>query len=250
MREDDVLGFICSWGGASAANLAAMKGLTYSNQIYMIQVNCLGSIDPTILSMAFLNGVKGILMIGCKPGTCHYSTGIDHCWVRVNALKKLFSLAGLERERIGLGYVGINEAEAFVKIVESFMGTISQLEPIKKDDKTIINKLKALHDTLNYPRVRWILGVRLRRPNEESYTGDQRNAVEFDEIMLDILAEEYLASRIINTLKLSDKPLNPREIAHTLNEDVYKVTTALSELTKEERITLYGWKDSYPLYTV
>lgn len=249
MKEDDVLGFICSWGGASSANLAAVKGLTYSSQIYMIQVNCLGSIDPTILSMTFLNGVKGILLVGCKPGTCHYSIGIDHCWVRVNAVKKLFSLAGLERDRIGLGYVGTNEPEAFVRIVESFVRTINQLKPIKKD-KAILNKLTALHDTLYCARVRWILGVRLKRPNEEHYTRDQRNAVEFDGIMSEILSEEYLAAQIISTLKSNDKPLNPHDIARAIDENIHKVTTALLELIKERRIVHYGWKDGYPLYTV
>ena len=106
----------------ASAEQAAVKGLTYPSGIYLVAVNCLGSLDPSILSMAFLNGAKGIMLAGCTPThSCHYHYGIDHCWYRVNAMKKLLSLAGLERRRISLGYVEVNEPESFVRMVESHL---------------------------------------------------------------------------------------------------------------------------------
>ena len=65
MQDNEILAFVCSWGGQSAAELAAIQGLSYSSRVYLVPVTCLGSIDPTILSMAFLNGANGILLAGC-----------------------------------------------------------------------------------------------------------------------------------------------------------------------------------------
>ena len=130
MKENETLGFICSWGGLGAADLAGVKGLSYSRGVYLIPVNCLGSIDPTIFSMAFVNGVNSILLAGCTPtASCHYLYGVDHCWYRVNVMKKLLSLAGLERRRITMGYVDVNQPEAFVRMVESHVDGHGEIAP-------------------------------------------------------------------------------------------------------------------------
>jgi coenzyme F420-reducing hydrogenase delta subunit len=61
---------------------------------------------------------------------------VDHCWYRVNAMKKLLSLAGLERRRIAMGYVEVNEPASFVRMVESHLDVLEQLPPLPQDDKT------------------------------------------------------------------------------------------------------------------
>jgi len=246
MQENDILGFVCGWGGLSSAEQAAVKGLTYPRGIYLIPVNCLGSIDPSILSMAFLNGVKGIMLAGCTPThSCHYHYGVDHCWYRISAMKKLLSLAGLERRRIAVGYVEVNEPESFVGMVESHLDTLGKLPPLPRDDKTRA-KLWAIHATMHRPRVRWVLGTSLRRPTEKEFPGSQLNAVDADETMLDVLREEFTASRILKAI--TDQPLNPPQIAQGMDEAVKTITPLLTEMTKEGRITIKGWEGGYPLY--
>ena len=248
MQENEILGFVCGWGGLASAEQAAVKGLTYPQGIYLIPVNCLGSLDPFILSMAFLNGVKGILLAGCTPThSCHYHYGIDHCWYRVNAMKKLLSLAGLERRRIALGYVEVNEPESLVRMVESQMDTLEQLPSLPRDDKTKA-RLWAIHATMHRPRVRWVLGTSLRRPTEKVFPGSQFNAVDADETMLDVLKEEYTVSRIFKAL--TDQALNPPELARVLEEPVKNLTPILTDMVKDGRIFTKGWEKGYPLYAL
>ncbi len=248
MREDEILGFVCGWGGLSSADQAAVKGLTYPSGIYLIPVNCLGSIDPSILSMAFLNGVKGIMLAGCTPThSCHYHYGVDHCWYRINAMKKLLSLAGLERRRIAVGYVEVNEPESLVRMIESNLDTLEKLPPLPRDDQTKA-KLWAIHATMHRPRVRWVLGTSLRRPTEKEFPGSQFNAVEADETMLDVLNEEFTVSRIFKAL--TDQPLSPPDLARALNEPAKNLTPILTDMAKEGRITTKGWEKGYPIYAM
>jgi coenzyme F420-reducing hydrogenase delta subunit/ferredoxin len=248
MQENEILGFVCGWGGLASAEQAAVKGLTYPSGINLVPVNCLGSLDPTILSMAFLNRAKGIMLAGCTPKhSCHYHYGVDHCWYRVNAMKKLLSLAGLERRRISIGYVEVNEPESFVRMVESNMEAMAQLPPLPTDDKTKV-KLWAIHATMHRPRVRWVLGTSLRRPGEKEFPGSQFNAVEADETMLDVLKEEYTVSRIFKAIK--DQPLNPPDLARALEEPVKNLTPILTDMAKDGRITTKGWEKGYPIYAM
>ena len=176
MQGNDALAFVCSWGGQGAAELAAMKGLSYSSRVYLIPVNCLGSIDPTILSMAFLNGANGILLAGCPPtASCHYGYGVDHTWHRVYLMKKLLDMSGVERKRINLGYVDVNQPDGFVRMVDSFLDNLDRMGPVDRSEDRK-KKLLAAHATMHRPRVRWVLGVSLRRPTEQEFPGDQYNS--------------------------------------------------------------------------
>jgi heterodisulfide reductase subunit A len=248
MQDHEILGFVCGWGGLASAEQAAVKGLTYPSGINLVSVNCLGSLDPSILSMAFLNGVKGIMLAGCTPKhSCHYHYGVDHCWYRVNAMKKLLSLAGLERRRISIGYVEVNEPDAFVRMVESSLEAMGQLPPLPQDAKTKA-KLWAVHATMHRPRVRWVLGTSLRRPNEKDFPGSQFNAVDADETMLDVLKEEFTISRIFKALR--DEPLNPPDLARVLDEPVKNLTPVLTDLARDGRIMTRSWEQGYPIYAL
>jgi heterodisulfide reductase subunit A len=248
MQENEILGIVCGWGGLASADQAGKKGLTYPSGIYIVSVNCLGSLDPTILSGAFLNGVKGIMLIGCTPKhSCHYHYGVDHCWYRVNAMKKLLSLAGLERRRIAIGYVEVNEPESFVRMVESHLDNLEKLPPLAQDDKTKA-KLWAIHATMHRPRVRWVLGTSLRRPAEKEFPGSQFNAVDADETMLDVLKEEYTVSRIFKALR--DEALNPPDLARALEEPVKNLTPILTDMAKDGRIITKAWEKGYPIYAM
>ncbi|MFA4901549.1 MAG: hydrogenase iron-sulfur subunit [Desulfobaccales bacterium] len=248
MQDNEILAFVCRWGGQSAAELAAIQGLSYSSRVYLVTVNCLGSIDPTILSMAFLNGASGILLAGCPPtAPCHCGYGVDHTWHRVDLMKKLLAMCGLERKRIALGYVDVNQPEAFVRMTDAFLDHLNDMGPlVRSEDQK--KKLLAAHATMHRPRVRSVLGVSLRRPSEKEFPGDQYNAVDFDESMQDVLREEYLAARIIGAL--SGGPLNPPEIAQALGERSAKVSPVLNELLRDNRLIRQRWEDGYPLYAL
>jgi coenzyme F420-reducing hydrogenase delta subunit/ferredoxin len=247
MQGNEILAFVCSRGGQSTAELAAIQGLSYSSRVYLVPVNCLSSIDPTIFSVAFLDGANGILLVCCRPTSCHYGIGVDHAWHRVDLMKKLLAMCGLERKRISLGYVDVNQPEAFVRMTDAFLGHLNDMRPLDRSEDQK-QKLLAAHAIMHRPRVRSVLGVSLRRPSEKQFPGDQHNAVDFDESMQDLLQEEYLAARIIGAL--NDGPLNPPGIAKALGERSAKVSPVLNELLRDDRLILQRWEDGYPLYAL
>ena len=64
---------------------------------------------------------------------------------------------------------------------------------------------------MNNARVRWVMGATLRRPWEETYPGDQRNALAFDKDFMGILKEEFTKSRLKNLLSADKRYFELKE---------------------------------------
>ncbi|MBU2548502.1 MAG: hydrogenase iron-sulfur subunit [Proteobacteria bacterium] len=248
LADNEVLGFGCNWGGAAAADHAGLQGLTYDPRFYMVPISCIGQLDPNIIGRAFLEGANGVLLIGCPPEECHHSYGLDHTWSRVNLVKKMLALCGLDRRRVALAHADLNQPERYVVTVESFLKTLDELGPIDRDEPTR-ERIQALYDTLNNSRVRWVLGASLRRPWETTYPSDQRNALAYDETLSDVLAEEFVRVRVMNLLKASGKTYRLDDITAALGADKDPVLHCLKDLTNEGMISRI-FKDRTPYYTM
>lgn len=248
LRDDEVLSFGCNWGGAAAADNAGIKGMGYNERLYMLPVSCIGQLDPVVMGRAFLDGANSLLLIGCPPEECHHSYGLDHTWSRILLIKKLLSLAGIERERICLAHTDLNRPERFIKTVNTFVQEMDRLGPITRDDRMKV-KLRDLYDTLNNSRVRWVLGASLRRPWETTYPADQRNALAYDETLSDVLTEEYVKTRIVNYLKSRREVLDLNDIVQNLGEAQPKVVESLKDLSSEGIVSRI-FKDRVPYYTM
>jgi heterodisulfide reductase subunit A len=248
LNADEVMGIGCNWGGTAAADHAGIRKMAYNERFYLLPVSCIGQLDPTVMGRAFLEGANGLLLLGCPPEECHHSYGIDHTWSRVLMIKKLFSLIGLERGRIALAHADLNKPEEYIKTVNSFVANMDRLGPIHRDP-VMNSKIQDFYDTLKNPRVRWVLGASLRRPWETTYPTDQRNAMAYDETLSDVLAEEFVRTRIVNLLRNQRQVVNLDEITETLGEERRKIQSCLSELSKEGMISRI-FKDRMPYYTI
>ena len=248
LTDNEVMAIGCNWGGTAAADHAGIKEMAHNERFYLLPVGCIGQLDPTVMGRAFLEGANGLLLVGCPPEECHHSYGIDHTWSRVLLIKKLFSLIGLERDRIALAHSDLNKPEEYIKTANSFVSKIDMLGPIQRDS-TMKIKIQDLYDTLKNPRVRWVLGASLRRPWETTYPADQRNAMAYDETLSDVLTEEFVRTRIVNFLKRQKKVINLDDITQNLGEERRKIQTCLSELGKEGMVSRI-YKDRMPYYTI
>jgi heterodisulfide reductase subunit A len=248
LEEGEIAGFGCNWGGVAAADHAGLKGLKYDRRFHMLPVGCIGQLDPCIIGRAFLEGANGLLLIGCPPEECHHSYGLDHTWSRINLVKKLLTLCGLERERVALAHADMTKAERFGQTVGSFMATMDELGPINRDEATS-ERIQAMYDTLQNPRVRWVLGAGLRRPHETHYPADQRNALAYDESLSDVLSEEFVRTRVLNLLKAKKETMHLRDISSALGEDDRPVLHCLRDLAGEGAISLI-YKDRTPYYVL
>ncbi|MBF0524792.1 MAG: hydrogenase iron-sulfur subunit [Deltaproteobacteria bacterium] len=248
LTENECMGFGCNWGGAAAADHAGIKGLKYSDRFYLLPAGCIGQLDPAVIGRAFMEGANGVLLIGCPPEECHHSYGLDHTWSRVLMIKKLLSLVGIDRQRISLAHTDLNNPGQYVKTVESFVSLMDKLGPIRRDDD-MKARLKAVYDTLNNARVRWVLGASLRRPWETAYPTDQRNAIAYDVTLSDVLTEEFVRTEIVNFMRDQRKVFELKEIVQSLKEEKQQVLDCLKDLVGEGIITRI-FKDRTPYYTL
>jgi heterodisulfide reductase subunit A-like polyferredoxin/coenzyme F420-reducing hydrogenase delta subunit len=248
LDENEIMGIGCNWGGTAAADHAGIRGMPYNERFYLLPVACIGQLDPTVMGRAFLEGANSLLLLGCAPEECHHSYGIDHTWSRVLMIKKLFTLIGLERERIALAHTNLNKPEEYIITVNSFVSSMDRLGPIHRDP-VMKAKIRDLFDTLKNPRVRWVLGASLRRPWESTYPTDQRNALAYDETLSDVLVEEFIRTRIMNLLKASKQVADLNEIAQSIGEERRKVQGCLSDLTSEGMIARV-FKNRVPYYAM
>ena len=238
MAGDEIVAIGCVWGGLPAADNAGKKGLQYDPRIHILGVPCVGQIDPCIMARAFLEGTPGLILVGCLPEECHHSFGVDHAWCRVNVLKKLLTLAGFNRQRIALAHADLNKPQEFIKTVESFTQTIAMLGPI---DRTPYNleKLQTIYDLTKYnTRVRHLLSASLRRPTENSYRGDQRHALDYDQDFMAVIEEEFLQQRLLRLLQDQNQPQRLQDLAISLNEDEIQVADCLWNLVTDGTINL------------
>ena len=232
LSDEEVMAFGCNWGGLAAADNAGVKGMKYDPRLYLLRVGCIGQLDPAVMARAFLEGANGLMLIGCPPEDCHHSFGLDHTWSRVNMIKKLLGFSGFDRRRIALAHVDLNQPEEYIASVESFIRLIKGLGPI---EKTPLNqeKLAGIYATVNNARVRWVLGATLRRPWEEKYPGDQRNALSFDKDFLGILKEEFTKSRLKNLFGTEKRYFELKELVDALQENKETMVHGLQEMVNE-----------------
>ena len=233
LAADEVLAFGCVWGGLPAADNAGKMGMKYDPRLHLLGVPCVGQIDPSIMARALKEGASGLILVGCLPEECHHSYGLDHAWSRVNVIKKLLALAGIDRRRIALAHADLNKPDEFIITVNSFIRNINSLGPLARSSATK-SKLNAVYDLIKTnTRVRSLLSSSLRRPWEETYRGDQRHALEYDQDFSMVLEEEFMNQQLLQLLRSEKRPLKLRELAAEVCTSESRVAEGIMDLVSE-----------------
>ena len=128
--EPKIVGFLCRWCAYTGADLAGTSRIKYPPNVNPIRVNCSGRVDPTLILHALTMGADGVLIAGCHPGDCHYTSGNVKTLRRFKLLQKMLDQFGIERERVRLEWVSASEGERYAGIVEQMTEEIRQLGPL------------------------------------------------------------------------------------------------------------------------
>lgn len=125
--EPRIVGFLCRWCAYTGADLAGTSRIKYPPNVTPIRVNCSGRVDPTLVLKALSSGADGVLIAGCHPGDCHYTSGNVKAIRRFKLLQRLLNQYGVEKERVRLEWVSASEGERYARIVESMTEEIRSL---------------------------------------------------------------------------------------------------------------------------
>ncbi|MCL2166194.1 MAG: hydrogenase iron-sulfur subunit [Clostridiales bacterium] len=127
-----IVSFCCNWCSYAGADLAGSSRLTYPAEVKIIRVPCSCRINPLFILRAFQRGADGVIINGCHPGDCHYSTGNFYTRRRMTLLFSMLDFLGIEKERTRVEWVSAAEGARFATVMREFVEQIRRLGENKK----------------------------------------------------------------------------------------------------------------------
>lgn len=128
--EPKIIAFTCTWCGYPSANLAGVNKIEYPANITIVRVMCSGSVEPSVIMDAFEHGADGVIVIGCLMDNCHYVSGNKKAQERIDQMKKLFDIMGLDSRRLRTEWINASERAKFAKTVREFVEEVRKLGPL------------------------------------------------------------------------------------------------------------------------
>ncbi len=119
--EPKVIVFCCNWCSYAGADLAGTSRLKIKPNFRVIRTMCSGRVEPSFIFHAFAKGADGVMIAGCHPGDCHYSSG---------NYKAMLPQLGIESDRLRLEWISASEGVKFRSTVNEFIDEVTELGPI------------------------------------------------------------------------------------------------------------------------
>jgi coenzyme F420-reducing hydrogenase delta subunit len=82
-----------------------------------------------LLMKAFANGADGIIVSGCHPNDCHYTSGNFHAKRRWIMFRELMDFMGIDMNRITFSWVSAAEGAKWADVVNATVTRIRELGP-------------------------------------------------------------------------------------------------------------------------
>ena len=127
-----IVAFSCNWCSYAGADLAGTSRLSYPANVKIIRVPCSCRVNPIFILRAFERGADGVILCGCHPGDCHYSTGNYYTRRRMTLLFSMLDYLGIEKERTRIEWVSAAEGVRFAGVMNDFVKTVTELGENKK----------------------------------------------------------------------------------------------------------------------
>ena len=127
-----IVAFCCNWCSYAGADLAGTSRLSYPATVKVIRVPCSCRVNPLVVLRAFQRGADGVIIAGCHPGDCHYTTGNYYARRRMTLLFSMLDYLGIERERTRVEWISAAEGVKFSTTMNEFAQTIQALGENKR----------------------------------------------------------------------------------------------------------------------
>ncbi|MHA1959881.1 MAG: hydrogenase iron-sulfur subunit [Candidatus Thorarchaeota archaeon] len=131
--EPVIVAFCCNWCSYAGADLAGTSRIQYPTNVRIIRVNCTGRVDPDFVLDALDKGADGVLVSGCHPGDCHYTSGNLKMRARWALLETAIEHAGINPDRIRLQWASASEGQKFADGVRELTEKVKKAGPFRRD---------------------------------------------------------------------------------------------------------------------
>ncbi len=144
--EPKIVAFVCNWCTYAGADLAGTSRTKYASNVRIIRFPCTGRIDFMLVLKAFENGADGVMISGCHPNDCHYTSGNFHARRRWIVYRSLLEFMGFDVNRITFSWVSAAEGVKWATLVNEVTDKIRALGPFT-DYKRFENTFKNFDTT-------------------------------------------------------------------------------------------------------
>ena len=127
-----IVDFCCNWCSYAGADLAGNNRLSYPANVKIIRVPCSCRVNPMFILRAFQRGADGVILCGCHPGDCHYTTGNYYTRRRMSLLFSMLDYLGIERARTRVEWVSAAEGAKFAQTMSDFAQSVAALGENKR----------------------------------------------------------------------------------------------------------------------
>jgi F420-non-reducing hydrogenase iron-sulfur subunit len=127
--EPRITAFVCNWCTYTGADLAGTSRLHMASNVRIIRLPCTGRIDPMFIVKAFEGGADGVIVSGCHPADCHYTTGNYHARRRFTLFHELAGFLGIDPGRITFSWVSASEGAKWRDVVDDTVARVRALGP-------------------------------------------------------------------------------------------------------------------------
>lgn len=127
-----IVAFCCNWCSYAGADLAGTSRLNYPANVKIIRVPCSCRVNTNFIIRAFQKGADGVVIAGCHPGDCHYSTGNYYTRRHFSIFINLLEYLGIEKERFKIDWISAAEANKFATVMNEVLENVYKLGPNKK----------------------------------------------------------------------------------------------------------------------
>ncbi len=156
----------------------------------------------------------------------------------------LLDISGIGRDRMQLRWVSAAEGQLFARYVTEFSDITREMGPFDLDKFAI--PLAAVEQTLNSPRIRWLLGLTKQLTERENVYHEKLDADDYKELLRKATKEEYEKALIAVAIK--ERPCSVGEISEKIGLPVYTISLRLNELEKNGLAELSGYDGSTPKF--
>jgi F420-non-reducing hydrogenase iron-sulfur subunit len=127
--EPRIVAFVCTWCTYAGADLAGTARMAYAPNVRIVKLPCTGRIDPLFVLKAFEGGADAVLVSGCHPGDCHYTSGNFHARRRWALFRRLLSFTGIDERRLFFSWVSAAEGRKFADLINDITEKVREVGP-------------------------------------------------------------------------------------------------------------------------
>ncbi|MCX7983381.1 MAG: hydrogenase iron-sulfur subunit [Bacteroidetes bacterium] len=130
--EPKIVAFVCNWCTYAGADLTGTSRIHYAPNVRVVRFPCTGRIDYNLIIKAFERGADGVIVSGCHPNDCHYTSGNFHARRRWIVFRTLLEYIGIDPRRIIFSWVSAAEGAKWADLVNKAVREIRELGPAKE----------------------------------------------------------------------------------------------------------------------